>query len=114
MPEALMSATPILTDALIARIMLEQRRELRPPSGWGYAAWPFRAETALATLTPEGWCNVGWIERGNHRRVKHPPRYQIWWQVDTGEVRRDDPRVLKVRGLDDPQHEQDGHDPNDR
>jgi len=21
--------------------------------------------------------------------VKHPPRYQIWWQVDTGVVRRE-------------------------
>lgn len=84
-----MAVTPILTDALIADILLEQRRELRPPSGWGYSAWPHRAETALASLTPEGWCHIGWIERGNHRRVTQPRRYQIWWQVDTGDVRRE-------------------------
>lgn len=104
-----MSLTPILTDALIAAILLEQRRELRPPSGWGYAAWPLRAEAALATLTPEGWCNVGWLERSNHRRVQHPLRLQIWWQVDTGEVRR-----ARETRLDDPQHEEDGHDTYDR
>jgi len=84
-----MPLAPVLTDTLIADLLLKQRQELRPPSGWGYAAWPFRAEAALATLTPAGWCHVGWIERGNHRRVKHPTRYQIWWQVDTGEVRRE-------------------------
>ncbi|MCA9861903.1 MAG: hypothetical protein KC432_02735 [Thermomicrobiales bacterium] len=100
-----MSLTPILTDALIAAILLEQRRELRPPSGWGYAAWPFRAEAALATLTPDGWCQVGWLERSNHRRVQHPPRIQIWWQVDTGEVRRS--------RLENPHHEEKRHDPND-
>lgn len=88
-----MPLTPILTDALIARILLLQRQELRPPSGWGYAAWPLRAEAALGTLTSDGWCNVGWIERGNHRRVKHPPRYLVWWQVDTGEVRREQQSV---------------------
>jgi hypothetical protein len=93
-----MSVTPILTDAVIARIMLEQRQELRPPSGWGYAAWPLRAEAALATLTPDGWCSVGWIERGNHRRVKHPPRYQIWWQIDTGEVLREQRAVPAQSG----------------
>src|SRR3712207_8499206 len=89
MPEAPMPLAPVLTDTLIADLLLKQRQELRPPSGCGYAAWPFRAEAALATLTPEGWCHIGWIERGNHRRVKHPTRSQIWWQVDTGEVRRE-------------------------
>ena len=84
-----MPITPILTDDLIARILLEQRQELRPPSGWGYAAWPHRVEDALATLTPGGWCRVGWIERGNHRRVRQPVRFQIWWQIDTGEVHRE-------------------------
>ena len=80
-------SAPILTDVLIDRVMREQRQQLRPPSGWGYAPWPLRAEQALETLTAEGWCRLGWIERGNHRRIMQPVRYQVWWQVDTGEVR---------------------------
>ena len=84
-----MPRTPMLTDAVIAAILLKQRQDLRPPSGWGYAAWPLRAEAALATLTLDGWCHVGWIERGNHRRVPQPIRFQIWWQIDTGQVRRE-------------------------
>ena len=46
-----------------------------------------RAEKALATLTGDGWCQLGWIERANHRRVTKPLRYQVRWQLDTGEVR---------------------------
>jgi hypothetical protein len=88
MPESPMSSTaPILTDALIDRVMREQRQQLRPPSGWGYSGWPMRVEQALATLTAEGWCQLGWIERANHRKVTMPLRYQVRWQVDTGEVR---------------------------
>jgi hypothetical protein len=82
-------SAPILTDTVIDRVMREQRQFLRPPSGWGYSAWPLRAEDALATLTSEGWCKLGWIERANHRRVTKPLRYQVCWQVDTGEVRLD-------------------------
>lgn len=78
---------PIVTDALIDRVMREQRQQLRPPSGWGYSAWPLRADKALETLTSESWCQLGWIERANHRRVTNPLRYQVWWQVDTGEVK---------------------------
>lgn len=76
--------------------MREQRQLLRPPSGWGYSAWPFLAEQALATLTPEGWCQLGWIERANHRRVTHLLRYQVEWQVDTGEVRLERETMLKA------------------
>ena len=78
-------AIPILTDGLIDRVLQEQRRALRPPNGHGHAAWPFRAEAALATLTPEGWCQVGWIERVR-QTTSRAPRYQVWWQLDTGEV----------------------------
>ena len=70
-------APPDPTDAWIDRVMREQRQQLRPPSGWGYSAWPLRTEQALQTLTREGWCQLGWIERANHRRVTHPLRYQV-------------------------------------
>lgn len=81
------NAVRILTDALIDRVMRAQRQQLRPPSGWGYAAWPLRAEKALETLTVDGWCRLGWVERVHHRRVRHPLCSQVEWQVDTGEVR---------------------------
>jgi hypothetical protein len=41
----------------------------------------------LETRTTDGWCHLTWIERSNHRRVTNPLRYQVQWQVDTGEVR---------------------------
>jgi hypothetical protein len=67
-------SAPVLTDALIDRVMREQRQRLRPPSGWGYSAWPLRAEQALTTLTLDGWRQLDWIERANHRRVTKPLR----------------------------------------
>ena len=80
---------PILTDALIDRVMREQRQQLRPPSGWGYIAWPLRAEQALATLTEEGCYQLGWIACANHRRRTKPQRFQVRSQVATGEARRE-------------------------
>ncbi|MFT4038125.1 MAG: hypothetical protein QM692_08110 [Thermomicrobiales bacterium] len=81
------TTTPILTDALIDLLLQEQRRQLCPPSGWGVAAWPLRAGAALATLTPDGWCHIGWLERISQIKVSAALRHQVWWHVDTGEVR---------------------------
>ena len=92
-------AVPILTDALNDRGMREQCQLLRPPSGWGYSARPLRAEEALETLTAAGWCRLGWIERANQRRVPHPLRYLVEWQVDSGEVRLARETMPKARCL---------------
>lgn len=62
-------SVPILTDALISRIVRGQHQQQRPPSAWGYSASPFRAEQALDTLTLDRWCQLGWIERANHHRM---------------------------------------------
>lgn len=66
---------PILTNALIDRVLREQRQRLRPSSGWGYSSWPLRAEQALTTLTSGSWCQVGsmkrawWRTRGRHASI---------------------------------------------
>lgn len=85
--------TPILTDALIDRLLQEQRRVMRPPSGWGVAAWPLRVDAALATLTPDGWCQVGWLERISQIKASATLRYPVWWQIDTGAVRVEQERA---------------------
>ena len=88
-----MSTTaPILTDTLIAHVLQEQRRLMRPPSGWGVAAWPLRVDAALVTLTPDGWCQVGWLERISQIKVSATLRYPVWWHIDTGDVRLEQER----------------------
>ena len=37
--------------------------------------------------SPDGWCEIGWIERVSQLTAR-APRYPVWWHVDTGEVRR--------------------------
>lgn len=39
------------------------------------------------------------IERANHCLVTHPLRYQVEWQVDTGEVRLERETMPKARCL---------------
>lgn len=80
---------PILTDTLIDRVLQAQRREVCVPNGWGCAAWPQRAAAALDTLRPDGWCQIGWIERVGHGKIKGSLRVGVWWQIDTGELRRE-------------------------
>ncbi|MFT4039394.1 MAG: hypothetical protein QM692_14495 [Thermomicrobiales bacterium] len=60
---------------------------MRPPSGWGIAAWPLRAAAALAALTPDGWCHIGWVEHISQIKFSAPLRYHVSWHVDTAEVR---------------------------
>jgi hypothetical protein len=81
-----MSTATILTNALIDHVLQEQRWELRPSKPQGHAAWPFRADTPLASVTDAGSCRVGWIERVR-QTTTYPLRYQVGWQVDKGGVR---------------------------
>jgi excisionase family DNA binding protein len=77
---------PILNDALIDRVLREQRQHLRPPSGWGCSAWTLRAEQArdpeqLLTVADTA-SHIGaheqtvrlWIKRGELKASKFGTR----------------------------------------
>lgn len=80
-------STPILTDGLIERTLEAERCRMVAHHGVMHRHWSLGTSTALTTLTPEGWCQIGWIDRSAQAGGGGIVRYRVWWHVDTGEVR---------------------------
>lgn len=81
-------SVPVISDALIRHVLQEQQRELAK-AGPVSCACPETVAVVLKTLTPNGWCEIGAIRLQGAGRNPDPTwHYVIWWDVDTGEVRR--------------------------
>jgi hypothetical protein len=63
-------------------------RENAPPPGDPRCdGFPFSVEEALRTLTPDGWCRVGWVAGRSGR-----DEWDVWFHVDTGHVKHEPPQ----------------------
>lgn len=87
---------PMLTEAVIAAALKQARVLGCPPEGRRCAAWPAQVTSALAKLTPDGWCVIGGVEDAR----AHGPIWRALFHVDTGEVRLEleAPRPKERRG----------------
>lgn len=76
---------PILDDSVIAEAVQHARVLGCPPTGRRCSFVPRTPEAALEALIADGWCHVGSII--DVRR--YSPACDVWFRVDTGEVRRE-------------------------
>lgn len=72
---------PELTDELITAAMAKDRTRVCVGSDRCYA-FPHRLEDALASCTPKGRCNVGWVVSKGGRESG-----DVWLEVATGLVK---------------------------
>jgi hypothetical protein len=73
---------PILTDAAIDEALRRAEREVCAPGDPRCYGLPYTAEAALGSMTPDGWCRVGWVagQAGQDD-------WDVWFHIDTGVVR---------------------------
>jgi len=73
---------PILSDALIDSGMRRAEREVCMPGDPRCYGFPYTVKDALDSMTPDGWCRIGWVAGRGGRDA-----WEAWLHVDTGEVR---------------------------
>ena len=74
--------TPILSDEAIDDALQRAERDVCAPGDPRCDGFAFAVEDALRTLTPAGWRRVGWVAGRGGR-----DDWDVWFDVDTGEVR---------------------------
>jgi hypothetical protein len=77
------SLAPILSDEVIAEAMSRAERELCAPGDPRCYGFPYAVEDALGTMTPDGWCRVGWVAGRSGR-----DEWDVWFHVDSGQTRQ--------------------------
>ena len=76
-------AAPVLTDAEIREVLDRAAARLSPvPNDPRVSVFPSRPEDAVASLTADGWRDVGWIV--DHRTDE---TYDVMWHAERGEGR---------------------------
>jgi hypothetical protein len=73
----------MLSESVIADALKQAKVKGCPPEGRRCAVWAAQVTSALATLTPDGWCVIGGVEDAR----AHGPIWKAWFHVDSGEVR---------------------------
>ncbi len=73
---------PILSDAVIDDALRRAEREACEPGDPRCYGFAYAVEDALGTMTPDGWCRVGWVAGRGGR-----DDWDVWFHVDTGAVR---------------------------
>jgi hypothetical protein len=76
--------TPILTDAVIDDVLRRAEREVCAPGDPRCYGFPYGVEDALRSMTPDGWCRIGWVASRGGR-----DDWGVWFHVDTGQVRHE-------------------------
>jgi hypothetical protein len=75
---------PILSDALIDAGMRRAEREARMPDHPRCYGFLYGVEDALRSMTPDGWCRIGWVASRGGR-----DDWDVWFHVATGQVRHE-------------------------
>jgi hypothetical protein len=70
---------PILADDVIADAMQRAEQAVCPPGDARCYGFAFGVEESLNTLTPEGWCRIGWVAANAGQRT-----WDSWFHVDSG------------------------------
>jgi hypothetical protein len=73
---------PILSDALIDAALRRAERDVGAAGDPRCSGFPYSVEDALRSLTPDGWCRIGWVAGRSGR-----DDWDVWFHVDRGEVR---------------------------
>jgi hypothetical protein len=73
---------PILSDDLIGDALRRAEREACAPSDPRCYGFPYTVEDALDSMTPDGWCRIGWVAGRGGRDT-----WEAWFHVDAGAVR---------------------------
>ena len=70
---------PILSDDLIDAALRRAEREVCAPGDPRCYGFAYPVEEALHSLTPDGWCRVGWVSGRGGR-----DDWDVWFHADTG------------------------------
>ena len=73
---------PILSDDLIDAALRRAEREVCAPGDPRCYGFPFTVEDSLDSMTPDGWCRIGWVAGRGGRDT-----WEAWFHLDTGAVR---------------------------
>ena len=73
---------PILTDDVIAEVLLRAEQTVCPPGDARCDGFAFGVAEALSSLTPDGWCEIGWVAASAGRET-----WDVSFHVDTGKTR---------------------------
>jgi hypothetical protein len=73
---------PILSDALIDAALRRAERKVCAPGDPRCYGFPYTVEDALRSMTPDGWCRIGWVAARSGR-----DEWEVWFHLDRGEVR---------------------------
>jgi hypothetical protein len=64
---------PILSDALIDAALRRAERKVCAPGDPRCYGFPYTVEDALRSMTPDGWCRIGWVAARSRRASSPAP-----------------------------------------